>query len=81
MKDEAEITLLQDGIGKKPMLFMCLNGNCKDGQVCVSPVKDQFWFREASGSKSAAMAEQAPKMCHDDVDLKVLRYPTLDAGS
>ena len=52
------------------MLFMCLNGNCKDGQVCVSPVKDQFWFREASGSKSAAMAEQAPKMCHDDVDLK-----------
>jgi len=56
LKDEAEITLLQDGIGKKPMLFMCLNGNCKDGQVCVSPVKDQF-YRAFSWKRYRASAE------------------------
>ena len=77
LKDEAEITLLKNSVGNKPLLFMCLNGTCKNGEVCVSTVKDQFWFREASGAKSAAMAQQAEKMCNGEADLKdVASLPT-----
>ena len=70
LKDATELTLLKSGIGKKPMLFMCLSGICKDGQVHVTTIKNQSWFHEAAGPKSVAMANEAPTMCHDDVGLK-----------
>ena len=69
LKDESEISLLKDSLGKKPLLFMSLNGLRKNGEVCVSPTKDQFWFCEASGPRSTDMARDALHLCNNDADL------------
>ena len=42
VKDAAELTSFKNHIGKTPLLFMCLTGNSKDGQVSVATTKDQF---------------------------------------
>ena len=65
-----ELTLLINSVGTKPLLFMCLTSNSKDGKIQVSTIKNQPWWQEAAGSKCLAMAEEAAKMCDDDADLK-----------
>ena len=70
LKDEADISLLKDSLGKKPLLFMSLNGICKNGEVSVSTAKDHFWLREASGPRSTDMARDASHLCNNDADLK-----------
>ena len=57
-------------ICKTPLLFMCLVGSCKDGQVSVATIKDQSWWQEATGSKAVAMATEAPRLCGTDAALK-----------
>ena len=69
-KDEKELTEFRGCVGKKPLLFMCLAGSCKDGKVNVSTVRNQSWWQVATGSKAAAMAEEAPSMCGADAALK-----------
>ena len=69
-KDKTELSSFKNCIGKKPLLFMCLAGNNKDGNVQVRTIKDQSWWQEAAGSKCLAMAEEAARMCGDDADLK-----------
>ena len=64
------MTSFKNCIGKKPLLFMCLAGNSKDGQVQVTTIKNQSWWQEAAGPKCLAMAEEAASMCGDDADLK-----------
>ena len=49
---------------------MCLTGSKKDGKVSVATIKDQSWRQEAVGSKALAMAEEATRMCGDDVTLR-----------
>ena len=49
---------------------MCLAGSSKDGQVSVATVKNQSCGQEAAGSKALAMAEEATRMCGDDVTLR-----------
>jgi hypothetical protein len=69
-KDAAELTSFKQYVGKKPLLFMCLTGSKKDGKVSVATIKDQSWRQEAVGSKALAMAEEATRMCGDDVTLR-----------
>ena len=69
-KDAAELSSFKQYVGKKPLLFMCLTGNKKDGKVSVATIKDQSWRQEAVGSKALAMAEEATRMCGDDVTLR-----------
>ena len=58
-------------VGKMPLLFMCLQGSNKDGQVTVTTVKHQSWWQEATGDNALAMAAKARIMCGDSV---VLQY-------
>ena len=69
-KDAAELISFKQYVGKKPLLFMCLTGSKKDGKVNVANIKDQSWRQEAVGSKALAMAEEATRMCGDDVTLR-----------
>ena len=69
-KDAAELTSFKQYVGKKPLLFMCLTGNKKDGKVSVATIKNDSWRQEAVGSKALAMAEEATRMCGDDVTLR-----------
>ena len=69
-KNAAELTSFKQYVGKKPLLFMCLTGSKKDGKVSVATLKDQSWRQEAVGSKALAMAEEATRMCGDDVTLR-----------
>ena len=69
-KDAAEWLFFKQCIGTKPLLFMCLAGNRKDGQVQVTTIKNHSWWQEAAGPKCLAMAEEASKTCGDDADLK-----------
>ena len=57
-KDAAELASLKQSVGKTPLLFMCLQGSSKDGQVTVTTVKDQSWRQEATGAKALAMAKK-----------------------
>ena len=43
-KDAAEFASFKQYVGKTPLLFMCLTGSCKDGQVNAATVKDQTWM-------------------------------------
>ena len=77
LKNKDDISLLNESVGKKPLLFLGLNGMRKNGEVNVTTVKDQFWFREASGSKSTAMAQEAKNICNADAVLNdVASLPT-----
>ena len=69
-QDATELSLFKNDVGKKPILFMCLAGNCKGGQVQVTTIKNQSWWQKAEGPKSVAMAEEAAIMCSNDVDLR-----------
>ena len=69
-KDATELTSFKNDVGKTPMLFMCLSGNCKDGKVQVTTIKNQSWRQKAEGPKSVTMAEEAARMCSNDADLK-----------
>jgi hypothetical protein len=69
-KDAAELTSFKQYVGKKPLLFMCLTGSKKDGKVSVATIKNDSWRQEAVGSKALAMAEEATRMCGDDVTLR-----------
>ena len=69
-KDEKELTEFRHCVGKRPLLFMCLAGSCKDGQVSVTTIKNQSWWQLATGSKAVAMAEEAPRMCGADAALR-----------
>ena len=81
-KDATELTTFKKWVGKTPLLFMCLNGSNKDGQVRVATIKDHSWWQEAAGSKSLAMAEEAVSMCGDDAALKdVAALPTFTAAA
>ena len=42
-KDAAEFASFKQYVGKTPLLFMCLTGNNKDGNVSVSTTKNQSW--------------------------------------
>ena len=62
-KDERELTLFKGAVDqKKPLLFMCLAGNSRDGTVQVNTIKHQSWWQEAAGPKCVAMAEEAARM-------------------
>jgi ribulose bisphosphate carboxylase small subunit len=81
-KDAAEFASFKEYVGKTPLLFMCLTGSKKDGKVSVATVKDQFWWQVAVGSKAAAMAEEAARMCGDDAALRdVAALPTFTAAA
>ena len=81
-KDAAELASFKEYVGKTPLLFMCLTGSSKDGKVSVATVKDQFWWQVAVGSKAAAMAEEAARMCGDDAALRdVAALPTFTAAA
>ena len=69
-KDATELTSFKSCIGTKPLLFMCLVCNSKDGKVQVTTIKNQSWWQEAAGPKCLVMAEEAARMCGDDADLK-----------
>ena len=69
-KDAAEFASFKQYVGKTPLLFMCLTGSSKDGEVSVATTKNQSWWQEAVGSKALAMAEEAEEMCGDDATLK-----------
>ena len=69
-KDEAELTSFKKYVGKTPLLFMCLAGSNKEGQVNVATAKNQSWWQEAAGTKALAMAEEAARMCGDDATLR-----------
>ena len=49
---------------------MCLTGESKDRKVSVTSRKNQSWRQEAVGPKAVAMAEEAARMCGDDVALR-----------
>ena len=69
-KKATELTSFKSCIGKKPLLFMCLTGNSKDGQVQVTTIKNHSWWQEAAGPKCLAMAEEAATMCGDNAALR-----------
>ena len=79
-KDATELTTFKKCVGKTPLLFMCLHGNFKDGKVSVATLKDQFWWQEAAGPRSLAMAEEAATMCGNSAALRdVAALPTFTA--
>ena len=81
-KNATELTSFKDCIGKKPLLFMCLAGNSKNGHVQVTTIKNHSWWQEAAGLKRLAMAEEAAKMCGDDAELKdVATLHAFNAGA
>ena len=70
-KDKKEFAVFKAAVAeKKPLLFMCLAGNSRDGQVKVNSIKNQSWWQEAVGPKCVAMAEGAARMCGEDADHK-----------
>ena len=81
-KDKTELSSFKNCIGKKPLLFMCLAGNNKDGNVQVRTIKDQSWWQEAAGPKCVAMAEEAARMCGEDAYRKdVAKLQAFEATS
>ena len=81
-KNAIELNSFQSYVGQKPLLFMCLAGSSKAGQIQVTSIKNQTWWQEATGPKSLAMAEEAANMCKDDADLNfVATLPTSYAGT
>ena len=76
-KDAAELASFKEYVGKTPLLFMCLTGSSKDGEVRVGTVKDLFWRQVAVGPKAVLMAEEAARMCGEDSALRdVAALPT-----
>jgi hypothetical protein len=67
--NETELNCFKNNVGHTPMLFMSLSGNRKDGKVQVSCIKNQTWWRSASGTKSVSIAEKAPEMCGERASL------------
>ena len=64
-----EVTTLKSCVGKTPLLFMCLAGSSKEGNVSVTTIKNQSWWQVAAGSRSLAMAAQAGELCGDNAAL------------
>ena len=69
-KDAAELASFKSWTCKTPVLFMCLVGSAKDGNVSVATIKQQSWWQEAAGTKSLAMAAEAAGLCGDDAALR-----------
>ena len=64
-----EVSTLKSCVGKTPLLFMCLAGSSKEGNVSVTTIKNQSWWQVAAGSRSLAMAAQAGELCGDNAAL------------
>ena len=65
-----EFNSFQTFVAQKPLLFMCLAGSRRAGEIHVTTIKNQSWWQEAAGPKCVTMAEEAARMCGNDADLR-----------
>ena len=59
-KNDAEFAAFQNYIGKTPLLFVCLNGNAKGGEMQVTTLKEHSYWQEAAGQRRDEMAANTP---------------------